>query len=167
RQTKGYEALVDLLAEPKRARDRRRIELFDASRQRLAGWQSVRPSPAGAHPVGRPRRRRRCPLHRRFLAGALPEARDQHADALAVAGVFLAVKTGEVVFLIADRDQYVDRYAGAKQQVPGAHVRSRPEGEEEARIERVRHPFVEHRLPELRRLRLLSAQVEPGLLQPE
>ena len=54
-----------------------------------------------------------------------------------------------------------------EQQMAVGHVRRRPEGEEEARIERVADQFVEEGLAELRRRGGAAAQVEPGLLQPE
>ena len=54
-----------------------------------------------------------------------------------------------------------------EQQVPGGHFGRCPEGEEEAKVQRVPHIFVEQWLSELRWLMLAAYNVEPRLLQSE
>src|SRR5205085_8014906 len=91
----------------------------------------------------------------------------QHADALSIIFVILAEQADEVALLMDDRDPHIGRHAERQEQVAVAHLRSGPEGEEEARVERMADLLIEERLAEYRRSGLAAPRVEPGLLKPE
>ena len=67
---------------------------------------------------------------------------------------FSKVRADAIALLVADRDQHVGGHADGEQQVPVAHVGRRPEGDEEAGVERVGDPAVEEGRSQLVRLRL-------------
>src|SRR4030095_7649371 len=71
---------------------------------------------------------------------------DQHAHAGAILDILVAEQADEGAFLVTARDPHGERKPSCQQQMAVAHVRCRPEGEEEAEIERVADPFVEERL---------------------
>src|SRR5690349_3938439 len=83
-------------------------------------------------------------LKRRSTAGtALFRDGQQAADLLLVGRVALAMLAHQVAFLELDRDQDVAERNDGKQQVAGGHGRRRPEGDDEAHVERVAHELVE------------------------
>ena len=83
-------------------------------------------------------------------------------DSLRAAGV-----NYRVLFLEADADEDVTGSHDREQQMPGGHVRGRPEGEQEAQHERVAHDPVQQRRFELVNARGDSAQGDKRLAQAE
>src|ERR1700741_4483491 len=93
--------------------------------------------------------------------------RQQHRRMLLVVPVGIAMEADEIVLLELDRDQDVARRCDREQQMPLRHPRCRPEGEQEAEVERVAHELVEERNHEVRVLVLDAAQIAGDLPQPE
>src|ERR1700742_4418147 len=90
-------------------------------------------NPNGPNALAGPREMARPCL----ASGFSPEARRQHADLVAVALIVLAEQADEIMLLVTDRDEHIDRHSSGEQQVPAGHFRRCPESQEEAQIERV------------------------------
>ena len=70
----------------------------------------------------------------RFLAA---RQRDQHRHLLAIATVLIAEQVDQIALLEPDADQDIAGGRDREQQMAGRHGRRRPEGEQEAEIERM------------------------------
>lgn len=69
--------------------------------------------------------------------------RDEHGRVLAVAAILLAELLNQIVLLQLDAEQDVTGYQSRKEQMTCGHCRRRPNGEQDAEIDRVPHTSVE------------------------
>lgn len=72
----------------------------------------------------------------------------QHPDLLAVRHVALTKERDEVPFLEPNTDKNVGRAGRGEQEMTCRHIRRRPEGENEAQVDRVPHMAVKQRCVE-------------------
>ena len=74
---------------------------------------------------------------------AAPRQRNKHRDLFSIAPVLVAKQPDQVALFQLDRDQDVAGGRQREQQVSGRHRRRRPEGEQEAEVDRMAHALVE------------------------
>src|SRR5215813_13484824 len=74
----------------------------------------------------------------------LPPTRHQHGDALAIVLVLVAKKFDQITFLQCDADKNVGCRDEGEEQMACGHNRRRPEGDDEAEIDRMSHELIEH-----------------------
>src|SRR5262245_64890164 len=79
------------------------------------------------------------------IGEAAPRQRDQHGDVLAVAAILVAEQADEVALLELDGDQDVAGGGQREQQMPRRHAGRRPEGQQQAEIDRMTDVAVEQR----------------------
>src|SRR5581483_10703525 len=92
---------------------------------------------------------------------------DQHRHLLAIAAVLIAEQLDQVALLQMDADQNVAGGGEGEQQVADRHGGRRPEGDEEAQIDRMADLPVEQQGPEHGRRQRCTAQPGIDLAQPE
>src|SRR5438445_507064 len=80
---------------------------------------------------------------RRRRTGLAAGQRDQHRDLLAIATILVAEQGDHVALLEPDADQDIAGGPDREQQVAGRHGGRRPEGQQEAEIERMARTLVE------------------------
>ena len=93
--------------------------------------------------------------------------RDQHRHLLAIATVLIAEQVDQIALLEPDADQDIAGGPHGEQQMAQGHRRRRPEGEQEAEIDRMADPLVEEGRPEFRRRQGAAAQPGIDLAQAE
>src|SRR5579864_2171950 len=94
-----------------------------------------------------------------------PKPRHEHAYRRAILPVAVAEVGDEIALFEPNANEDIAARGHRKEQVPEAHVRRRPEGEDEAGIDRMAQPLIEERRPERGLRELLSEQAGETLTQ--
>src|SRR4051794_41322203 len=104
-------------------------------------------------------------LSRRMGAFPAPEPGQDHPDALTVTAVLITEQGNQVALFKPDSDKDVSSGDSSKKQMTDRHARSRPERDDEAKIDWMAHDLVEHRCLELHGRLVAADQIVGDLMQ--